>query len=127
MLSFQHYSLIHTHIHTRNLNLLTNKINIFVFEIFYFENFVNMFQKINRMRTGDTQDERLLLTVTFDEKMKRRKITSQSSKRHKWHQCEENQSDFENPCSEFLVKAECERSCALGARNGLCQWVPENR
>ncbi len=77
------------------------------------------------MRTGETQDERLLLTVTFDEKMSRRKMTSQN--RHKCHQCDENLSDFENPCSEFLLKDECESTCALGARNVICQWVPENR
>ncbi len=90
-----------------------------------------IFNNNDRMRTSDTHDERLLLTVTFTDKMIRRNMTSQrtsqSGKRHKWHQCDENQSDFENPCSEFLLQTQCESTCALGTRNGLCQWVPENR
>jgi hypothetical protein len=74
----------------------------------------------------------LLLTVTFAVNKIRHNVTSSvtsSATRH-IYQCPKDVTDvtdYEFPCSEFLLKGECERTCALAAKNGLCQWVAENR
>ena len=88
----------------------------------------------HRIRTGDSQSESqlYLLTVIFDEKLFHQPETPihPSVTSHKWHQCAKNIDDvidYEHTCSEFTLHTECQQTCALGAQNGLCQWVPENR